>query len=132
MKVPPTTERGGPRRFEPKTRDRLWKIRKKIDVNVFILEDVLDANLVCPNAQAAENLIKVELPEIALDPNHHRFVELYDENTDNWTRHKILKYSVDGRCLIQETNETLTDDDVIVHGPQRWIDFSRHRYRWIC
>ncbi len=45
----------------------------------------------------AENLIRVMLPSVEMDPEQKRIIEIYRNTTSEWERFRIGKFAVDGR-----------------------------------
>ena len=70
----------------------------------------------------AERLVKLDMPELDLDPRQSRFLDLHDARSDEWIRWYVERYSIDGRVRIRN-----------VHAPEdvEWVDLSRKRYRWV-
>ena len=44
--------------------------------------------------QNASNLIRIELPEIDIDENQRRVVEIYSDTSADWKRYRIERYAV--------------------------------------
>ena len=74
------------------------------------------------NPLHAERLVKLDMPELELDPRQLRLVEVYNSSTDVWTRYKIEKYAIDGRVMLR---------DVVSPALVDWHDLSELRYRWV-
>ena len=66
--------------------------------------------------------MKLDMPELDLDPTQTRTLEILNTELDEWIRHKVENYSVDGRVMLRE-----------VSNPQvvGWFDLSSLRYRWV-
>ena len=84
LKLPPTVPRTGPNRFEPRCRERLWRVWQKVSPGTFRLEDALDPQIKNDYLQSADNLIKIELPELDLDPNQRRVIEIFSDTSGDW------------------------------------------------
>ena len=131
IRLPPTQPRTGPSRFEPRCRDRLWKIYEKVSPGTFRLEDALDPQIKNPFLQNASNLIRIELPEIDIDENQRRVVEIYSDTSADWKRYRIERYAVDGRCLIRGMNRLPGTQDFENENLAEWHDLSVELYRWV-
>ena len=68
-----------------------------------------------------ERFVKVDLPELALDPAAPRRLELYSETSDSWTAWNVERYSVDGRVRLRQANDASNCE---------WVDLSQVRCRW--
>ncbi len=90
----------------------------------FEVEDLTDPNQPHPfkTPLHAEHLVKLDMPELDLDPTQTRTLEILDTERDEWNKHKVEKYTVDGRVMLRE-----------VSNPQvvGWFDLSSLRYRWV-
>ncbi len=62
------------------------------------------------------------MPELDLDLTQNRTLEILNTELDEWIRHKVAKYSVDGRVMLREVA------DPQVFG---WFDLSSLRCRWV-
>ena len=71
--------------------------RKKNSRGTFRLEDALDPQIKNDYLQSADNLSKIELPELDLDPNQRRVIEIFSDTSGDWKRYRIERYVVDGR-----------------------------------
>ena len=71
----------------------------------------------------AERLVKLDMPELAVHPDQCRIIEVHDPTTDEWRRASIEKFSVDGRCQLQWTDD---------QSRTEWADLTRMRYRWVA
>ena len=116
----------GPVRFHDKTHRELCRVKKKINVHTFIVEDLADPKAVLPfhEQQHAERLVKVELPALGLSEAQPRTLELLQDDGETWVRWKVEKFSVDGRVQLLCLGETDA-------GLKVWKDLSRVRYRWV-
>jgi hypothetical protein len=116
----------GPVRFHDKTYPELCRVRKKINVHTFVVEDLADPKAVLPfhDQQHAERLVKVELPALGLGQAQPRTLEILQDDGETWTRWRVEKFAVDGRVQLVCLNEP----DL---GYKVWRDLSRVRYRWV-
>ena len=71
----------------------------------------------------SERLVRVELPELDLDPRSPRRLEIYDRDTDSWIAWNVERYSVDGRVLLRRVDNARIAN---------WTDLSTLKYRWTC
>ena len=125
----------GSRRFHSKVQPEYWRIKEKISPQTFRLCSADDESVIHEYTQAAENLIRIELPELDFDPTRKRIIDISDKASGRWVRMRIEKFSVDGRCLLRRlvprpgAHPILTQYDEDVET--RWVDLSRHIYRWV-
>ena len=70
----------------------------------------------------AERLVKVDMPELELDPNQHRRLEIHQPGTDLWKEHTVERFSVDGRVLLRSSTNP---------ADTLWTDLATKRYRWV-
>jgi len=101
IKQPPTRPRKGPHRFEPRVRPTIWKIKKKISPHSFRLSDPSDDRAESPYVQSAENLIKVNLPDLEMTRAPSANVELFEPEQDEWKRYQVAGYNVEGMVRLQ-------------------------------
>jgi len=87
LKLTATAPRTGPNRFEPRCRERLSRVWQKVSAGTFRLEDALDPQIKNDYPQSADNLIKIELPELDLDPNQRRVIEIFCDTSGDWKRY---------------------------------------------
>ena len=110
--------------FQSRVHPDVYKIKKKIGRLTFEVEDLTDPNQPLPfkTPLHAEHLVKLDMPELDLDPTQTRTLEILDTERDEWIKHKGEKYTVDGRVMLRE-----------VSNPQvvGWFDLSSLRYRWV-
>ncbi len=124
VKREPTIRRDGPLRFQSRVYPETYKISRKVGRLTFEVASITDPSEGVPflNPLHAERLVKLDMPELELDPRQSRLVEVYNSSTDNWTRYKIEKYAIDGRVMLRDVvNPALVD----------WHDLSELRYRWV-
>ena len=120
----PTVRREVPLRFQSRIHPEVYKIRRKIGRHTFEVEDLTNPTDPLPFATPinSERLVKLDMPELDLDPTQTRTLEILNTELDEWIRHKVETYSVDGRVMLRE-----------VSNPQvvGWFDLSSLRYRWV-
>ena len=122
----PSVRREGALRFQERVYSDIFRIESGSHPT-FRLQVVGDPNKEVPVRQpvSADNLIKLDMPELQLDPNTPRLLELQDDRADpegGWVKYRIEKYSVDGSVLLR--NEEIP-------SRVKWVDLSKERYRWI-
>ena len=115
----------GPKRFQSRTYPGVYRIKKKIDRNTFEIEDPDDPEreFNFRNKFHAERLIKLDMPEILLEPGSPTRIEIRDPRTNKWRKATIDKFAVDGRVHI-------VYDDRKASGPVR-VDLQNLDYRYI-
>ena len=69
----------------------------------------------------AERLVRLDLPELDLSPEQPRDVEIF--RGDDWERHRIEKFSADGRVCVVPSAEP--------GAKVAWVDLSKHRFRYV-
>ena len=70
-----------------------------------------------------DRLVKVDLPELTLDPSSPRQLEIYMEETDSWRAWSVERVAIDGRVLLR---------DVLLPAECEWLDLSTVKYRWLA
>ena len=70
----------------------------------------------------ADRLVRLDMPEVPLDPGQPRTFEVLNADNDTWYRWQIERFAVDGRCRCRA-----------VADPARveWLDLSKFHYRWV-
>ena len=100
-------------------------IVRKVSPGTFVVGDLVDKDYVCPFKQpvSAERLVKLDMPELELEPGQPRRLELRETLQDDWGQYTIEKFGADGRVLIKLDGG----------GAQtrRWVDLTRCEYRWL-
>ena len=121
----PTVKREGPLRFQCRAYPEVYKISKKLGRHTFIVKSVVEPESETPFHQPihAERLIKVDMPELDIDPDQPRKLEVHDPASDEWKPHEVLRFSVDGRVLLRDLANPVTST---------WTDLATKRYRWIA
>ena len=135
LKQPPTRPRTGPYRFEPRCRDRLFRIKTKIGPETFKIADARETTKVYPFLENGANLVKIDMPELYFQPGQRRVLEIYDNTKGEWIRHRIEKFAVDGTALLmpreRKQNRTTHQWEWIDNQPPQWQDLSLKQYRWV-
>ena len=124
VRVPATTRREGPLRFQSRVLPDTYRVCRRIAANTFMVESVVDPGRETSFVQPihAERLVKLDMPELQLSDRMNRDIEIYDNTRDAWDRFKIEKYSIDGRVQVRKlANPTELE----------WLDMSTVRYRWV-
>lgn len=119
----PSVRREGALRFQERVYPDIFRIVSG-GHPTFRLQVVGDPNRDVPVRQpiSADNLVKLDMPELQLDPNTPRLLELQDEKADpegGWVKYKIEKYSVDGSLLLRNQE---------IPSRVKWVDLSKERY----
>jgi hypothetical protein len=102
-----------------------------VSPGTFRLEDALDPQIKNDFLQSADNLIKIELPELDLDPNQRRVIEIFSDTSGDWKRYRIERYAVDGRCLLRGMHRSAIGDDFEDEPETFWHDLATELYRWV-
>jgi hypothetical protein len=116
----------GPARFQAKTFPELCRVKRKINVHTFVVEDLADPEAALPfsGMQNADRLIKVELPVLDVDGAQPRTLETLEDDGETWKRWRVESFAVDGRVKLVSIPE-------VSGGYSRWVDLSSVRYRWV-
>ncbi len=87
----PTVRREGPLRCQSPVYPDVYKINRKIGRLTFEVEDSTDPNQPLPFATRlrAERLVRLDMPELDVDPTHTRMLENLDTERDEWIKHKV-------------------------------------------
>ena len=122
----PTVERKGPTRFQARTYPGVYVIKRKISPSTFVVEDLVDKDVVPTFKQPvnAERLIRLDMPELGLSPDQPRRLEMRESVTQPWNEYEIDRFGADGRVRL-----TLRDGAA---QTQKWVDLSRCEYRWLA
>ena len=126
LKRNPSTRREGPLRFQGRVYEDIYRIVQGSHPT-FRLRPVGDPNKPIPVRQpvSADNLVKLDMPELELDPDAPRVLEIQEDRTDPesaWVRYKLEGFSVDGSVKLRNQS---TPAEV------QWVDLSKKRYRWM-
>ena len=122
----PTVKREGPSRFQARTYPGIFVIKKKISPTTFVVEDLVDKSFVPSFTQPlhAERLIKLDMPELDLEPNQPRRLELREKVTDEWSEYVIDRFGADGRVRVSVPDGRAQDS--------KWVDLTKCEYRWLA
>ena len=88
--------------------------------------DLNDAEYVPPFKQPlhAERLIKLDMPELELQPGQPRKLELRENPMQPWNAYVIDRFGADGRVRIElEGGAAQT---------KKWVDLTQCEYRWLA
>ena len=80
----PTVRREGPLRFQSRVYPEVYKIKKKIARHTFVVESIVQPQLEPCFLQPlhAERLVRIDMPELELDANQCRRLEIHEPGTD--------------------------------------------------
>jgi hypothetical protein len=131
VKLPPTVSRKGPNRFQPRVRDQIWRIKKKLSPHTFELADATDPNVLAEYRYSAENLIKIELPDVPLGAGQRRVLEVYDNTSARWRRFRIERFGIDARVYLTPLRSLADGGQDEDAGVGRLVDLTQEVYRWI-
>ena len=132
LKLDPTVRRAGASRFQPRARDGLWQISAKISPQTFKLTQYEDSSIPHEGTVSAENLIRVLLPLVDLDPMQPRLLEIYRNTTGLWDRYRIEKFACDGKVFLRKLIHDEANDRWNAEVPAYWRDLSETLYRWVA
>ena len=121
-----TVRREGPTRFQSRVYEGVYKILKKISPTTYTVGDLNDADYVPPFKQPlhAERLIKLDMPELELQPGQPRKLELRENPLQPWNTYVIDRFGADGRVRIElEGGAAQT---------KKWVDLTQCEYRWLA
>ena len=122
----PESQRKGPTRFTQRVYPGTFVIKRKISPSTFVVEDLVDKEFVPSFRQPvhAERLIKLDMPELALQPGQPRRLEMRESPQQPWNVYEIDRFGVDGRVRL-----SLADGAA---QTQRWVDLTQCEYRWLA
>ena len=125
IKREPVAKREGPTRFQERVYRGIFKVQKKHSPGSFTIADLADERKRVPfkNPVGAERIIRIELPELSLDPMQPKMLELRRSNFSEFEPFEIVRFSRDGRVCLQSRERS---DSV-----REWFDLSKHEYRWL-
>ena len=120
-----SARRDGPLRFQQRTYPDLYRVKAKVGTHTVTVESVSDPTAAVPVLQPvnADRLVRVDLPELALDPSSPRRLEIYETTTDSWRPWNVEKFSVDGRVRLRDAGDV---------SRVSWFDLSTVKYRWLA
>jgi len=124
IKTDPSVGRAGPLRFQPRVHPNIYRIKRQVQRHTFEIECVHDPSEVINFLQPihADRIIVLDMPELDLTPDQRRLLEVYNEASDRWVRHRIERFSVDGRVQLRDRDNPTSIE---------WFDLSKVRYRWV-
>jgi hypothetical protein len=131
LRLDPTTRREGPRRFQARVREEFYVIDQKVSPHTFRLKTYWSPQVMIPGTHHAENLVRIELPWVDLDPNCSRIIEIFRNTEGDWARYRIERYAPDGRCLLKRMTQQAGDQTWREDGVGVWSDLSLELYRWV-
>ena len=96
-----TVRREGPTRFRTRVYEGVYVIVRKVSPGTFVVGDLVDKDYVCPFKQpvSAERLVKLDMPELELEPGQPRRLELRETLQDDWGQYTIEKFGADSLVL---------------------------------
>ena len=120
----PTEKRAGPERFQSRVYPGVYKVSRKVGPHTFHVQDFADpeARVTFSQPVNAERLVRLDLPELELNPEQPRDVEIF--RGDAWERHRIDKFSADGRVYVVQSGLEPGSRGV-------WMDLSKQRFRYV-
>ena len=118
VRLPPDQKREGPLKFMPRCRPGLFVITKRFGPNAFQIANCRNLTRPEQHVYSADNLVKMEPPELDLEPGQNRVLEIYDNKRGEWTRHRIDRFASDGAILLSPMIPRM------VAGTAVWDDFG--------
>ena len=126
VKREPSVRREGAKRFQERVHPDIFRIVSGSHPS-FRIASVGNPNKKLPviNPVSADNLVKLDMPELELAPDQPRMFEVLPEEADpvsGWIQYRLERYAVDGTVRASR-----------IDRPERkeWLDLSKCRYRWI-
>ena len=120
-----TARREGPTRFQSRVYDGIFVITRKVSPTTFNVGDLVDKDYVTPFTQPlhAERLVRLDMPELGLEPGQPRRLELRESNLDPWNTYVLERFGADGRARIMLEGGAAQS--------RRWVDLTKCEYRWL-
>ena len=121
-----TVRREGPTRFQSRVYEGVYKVLKKISPTTYTVGDLNDAEYVPPFKQPlhAERLIKLDMPELELQPGQPRKLELRENPLQPWNTYVIDRFGTDERVRLElEGGAAQT---------KKWVVLTQCEYRWLA
>ena len=90
-----------------------------------MVEDLVDKEYVPKFHQPlhAERLVRLDMPELGLEPGQPRRLEMRESVTDPWNIYVLERFGADGRVrLLLEGGAAQT---------RKWMDLTKCEYRWL-
>ena len=72
----------------------------------------------------AERLIRLDMPELELDPGQPRRLELRTSPVEPWTEYVIDRFGADGRVRLSLPGGAAQT--------RKWVDLTKCEYRWLA
>ena len=117
IKRPRTTDKGELPRFSERANRLVYRVKAKVGDNTYEVEDSADPGRVLDHPlQNAENLIRIDLPELELQGERQLKRLLIADLADPevWHEATVIRLAVDGRVQVQWSRTGLT----------AWLDLS--------
>jgi hypothetical protein len=120
-----TAERAGPTRFQSRVYDGIYVIKKKVSPTTYVVEDLVDKEYVPKFIQPlhAERLVRLDMPELGLEPGQPRRLEMRESPTSPWNVYTLERFGADGRVRL-----ALQDGAA---QTRKWVDLTKCEYRWL-
>ena len=122
----PTVERKGPTRFQPRAYPDIYVIKSKISPSTFVVRDLVDEDRVIPFKQPlhAERLVRLDMPELDLQPGQPRKLEMRETPAQPWNEYVIDRFGADARVRLSYPDG--------VAQSRKWVDLTKCEYRWLA
>ena len=97
-----TADRKGPTRFQSRVYDGIFVIKRKVSPTTFVVEDLVDKEYVPKFSQPlhAERLVRLDMPELGLEPGQPRRLEMRESLVDPWNVYTLESFGADGRVRL--------------------------------
>ena len=125
VRRPATVERKGPTRFQERSYPEIYVIKSKVSPTTFVVRDLVDEDRPIPFTQPlhADRLVKLDMPELTLEPGQPRRLQLREGVGDAWTEYYIDRFGADGRVRLNLPDGAAQS--------RRWVDLTKCEYRWL-
>ena len=125
VRRPATVERKGPTRFQERAYPEIYVIKSKVSPTTFVVRDLVDEDRPIPFTQPlhADRLVKLDMPELTLEPGQPRHLQLREGVADVWTEYYIDRFGADGRVRLNLPDGAAQS--------RRWVDLTKCEYRWL-
>jgi hypothetical protein len=100
LRLDPINKRGGATRFKPRVREDMWRIKAKISPQTFKLCSPDDPSFLYDGTMSADNLIRIELPQIELESALRGLIEIKHPSRGAWERFRAEKMAADGKVYL--------------------------------
>ena len=124
VKREPSSKCDGALRFQERTWPDIYRVVKG-DHPSFHLRGRTGRPTPFTNPQHARNLIKLDMPELRLDPDQPRLLELLPAGADpdaGWVKYRVDKSAIDGQVLLRKVDDLLSVER---------FNLSTQQYRWL-